>query len=231
MGQIEYSGRDNLDVMAHAKNYNRYLLNLVLANAHLTDQLIDFGAGNGTFAVPVAKAGFNVTCIETDPLLCASLQAQGMIVVSDLDQIADGSVHFLYSLNVLEHIEDDLAIAQMWYRKLAPGGHLLVFVPAFQALYTSMDREVGHFRRYTKVSLTSLLQSAHFQIDRSAYVDSLGVLATLLYKLFDQGSGKVNLAMLKIYDRWVFPLSRTIDLITHTLGGKNILVRAHKPIA
>jgi hypothetical protein len=34
MAAIEYSGRDNLDVMAHAKNYNRFLLDLVLQNAH-----------------------------------------------------------------------------------------------------------------------------------------------------------------------------------------------------
>jgi len=167
-------------------------------------------------------------CVETDPTLCAALQNQGLRVVSDLAQLADGSVDYLYSLNVLEHIQDDQVVAKLWFKKLRPGGQLLVFVPAFQCLFTSMDHHVGHHRRYTRALLTQVLVNAQFEITQSQYVDSLGVLATLLYKLLDQGSGQVNVRMLKIYDQWVFPLSRLIDQLTARLVGKNVLVRAIK---
>jgi hypothetical protein len=91
-----------------------------------------------------------------------------------------------------------------------------------------MDHHVGHHRRYTRALLTQVLINAQFEITQSQYVDSLGVLATLLYKLLDQGSGQVNVRMLKIYDQWVFPLSRLIDQLTGRLVGKNVLVRAIK---
>jgi 2-polyprenyl-3-methyl-5-hydroxy-6-metoxy-1,4-benzoquinol methylase len=229
MNRQEYSGRDNLNVMAHAKNYNRYLLNLIMKDARLNQLIVDFGAGNGTFAAPLADAKYQVVCIETDPQLTADLQIAGLRVLNDIEQLADESVDYLYSLNVLEHIEDDLAIAQLWFKKIRPGGQLLVFVPAFQFLFTSMDHQVGHYRRYTQTSLSTVLKKAQFQITHSRYVDSLGILAALLYKVLDQGGGQVNLGMLKIYDQWVFPLSRILDLLTNWFGGKNVLVRAIKP--
>lgn len=236
MGQQEYSGRDNLDVMAHAKNYNQFLLNVVLSHAHPNQLIVDFGAGNGTFAAPIAhtavmhqQPNYQIVCVETDPVLSKALQEQGLNVVNDLEQLADGSVDYLYSLNVLEHIKDDDAIAKLWFRKLRVGGQLLVFVPAFQFLFTSMDHHVGHHRRYTRTLITHVLKTAQFSITDSQYVDSLGVLATLLYKTFDQGGGQVNLRMLQIYDQWVFPLSRLIDRVTGRLLGKNVLVRAIKP--
>ena len=232
MTQIEYSGRDNLDVMAHAKNYNQFLLNIVLKNTQPHQLIVDFGAGNGTFAAPISKvydqAHCQIVCVETDPILCASLQNQGLTVVSNLEQLADSSVDYLYSLNVLEHIADDEAIAKLWFRKLRPNGQLLVFVPAFQFLFTSMDHHVGHHRRYTRASLAKVLQNAQFSMTDSRYVDSLGVLATLLYKLLDQDNGQVNVRMLQIYDQWVFPISRLLDKVTGPLIGKHVLVRAVK---
>jgi SAM-dependent methyltransferase len=230
MAQIEYSGRDNLDVMAHAKNYNQFLLNMVLSHAHPNQLIVDFGAGNGTFAAPLAhaQAQSQIVCVETDPILCAILQNHGLTVVSDLAQLADNSVDYLYSLNVLEHIYDDQATAKLWFRKLRPGAKLLVFVPAFQFLFTSMDQHVGHYRRYTRTSLTQVLERAQFQIGTCQYVDSLGLLATLLYKILDQGSGQVNIRMLQIYDQWVFPLSRHVDKMTQYWLGKNVLVHAIK---
>lgn len=235
MGQQEYSGRDNLDVMAYAKNYNQFLLNVVLSCVHPNQLIVDFGAGNGTFAAPLAhtalkhrQPNYQIVCVETDPLLCKALQDQGLNVVNDLEQLADDSVDYLYSLNVLEHIKDDEAIANLWFRKLRAGGQLLVFVPAFQLLFTSMDHHVGHHRRYTRTLLTQLLKKAQFSITDSQYVDSLGVLATLIYKILDQGGGQVNVRMLQIYDQWIFPVSRLLDHVTKRVLGKNVLVRAIK---
>jgi SAM-dependent methyltransferase len=167
--------------------------------------------------------------VETDPVLFGTLHNQGLTVVNDLDQLDDSSVDYLYSFNVLEHIKDDQAIAKLWFKKLRPGGQLLIFVPAFQFLFTSMDHHVGHHRRYTRAELIQILQIAQFEVTESQYVDSLGVLATLLYKILDQGTGQVNIRMLQIYDHWVFPLSRMLDKLTRCLVGKNVLVRAIKP--
>lgn len=230
MNQIEYNGRDNLEAMQEAKNYNRFLLDLILSSARNDELLVDFGAGSGTFALPVGAKGYRVTCVETDPVLSAGLTDRGLHVVSSLELLEDDSIDYLYSLNVLEHIEDDDAAAKLWFRKLRPGGRLLVYVPAFQVLYSSMDRKVGHFRRYTKQMLNVRLMQAGFEINEIRYADSVGYLATLFYKALDNGQGDVNPRMLKIYDQWIFPFSRFLDRAAFPFAGKNVYARAVKRV-
>ena len=229
MNGLIYSGRDNLDVMKEAINYNKYLLDLIIASAKKGDSLVDYGAGSGTFSLPVASAGYRVICVETDPILSASLKSHGMVVLNDLAQAPDGSIDYIYSLNVLEHIVDDNGVVALWFRKLRPGGKLLVYVPAFQVLFSSMDRKVGHIRRYSKDELRQKLSRAGFEIAESRYADSIGFLAALMYKLLRKEDGAVDLKMLRLYDRWVFPVSKFFDVITNQIVGKNVYVRAIKP--
>jgi hypothetical protein len=145
---------------------------------------------------------------------------EGLQVIGDINLIPDGSVDFLYSLNVLEHIEDDEAMAKLWFKKIKPGGELLVYVPAFQFLFSSMDLKVGHFRRYTATSLSDRLLNAGFIISEARYADSLGILATLIFKVFKRDSGSEDLHLLRLYDRWIFPLSRMFDAICGKFAGK-----------
>lgn len=229
MSSIEYSGRDNLDVMAEARNYNRYLVNLILGCfEHRQQPLVDFGAGGGTFAVQMVQEGFHVTCIETDPVLTDMLRSKGLQVSGSLDATADGSLAGIYSLNVLEHIADDNATLALWHRKLAPGGRLLVYVPAFQVLFSSMDRKVGHHRRYRKTALALQLEQAGFELRTIRYADCLGFLATLLYRFIDDGRGDINPRMLRLYDRWIFPLSQSLDSVFGACFGKNVYACAIK---
>ena len=55
-------------------------------------------------------------------------------------------------------------------------------MPAFRILYISMDRKVGHYRRYRISGLTKLLRSAGFRIERSVYTDFIGFFVALLFK-------------------------------------------------
>jgi hypothetical protein len=70
--------------------------------------------------------------------------------------------------------------------------------------------------------------SAGFKVDRVAYVDSLGFLATLAFKHLGSKDGTVNRTALKTYDRLAFPLSRALDTLTQRWFGKNLLLLAHK---
>lgn len=229
MTHIEYSGRDNLDVMKAAARYNQFLTDMVIDAMPRQGLVVDFGAGAGTFAHPARAAGLNVVCVETDPVLGDSLRQQGLSVVTDLQDVSDGSLSGIYSLNVLEHIEDDQSILELWMRKLAPDGRILVYVPAFQSLYSSMDRKVGHHRRYRRAGLQQQLHRAGFEVQFVRYADSLGYLASWLYKLMDQGDGDINPGMLRTYDQWVFPISRLFDRACASWFGKNVYATARKP--
>lgn len=226
-----YTGVDNLEVMREAENYNRYLLRLVGEHATQGQRVLDFGAGSGTFAGPCRALGIDVTALEPDDKLHAMLAAAGIPAVTDAASLPDASFDSAYSLNVLEHIPDDIAALRTVLAKLKPGGRLLVYVPAFSILFTSMDAKVGHVRRYTRATLRQSVTSAGFEIEDVRYADSLGFLATLVFKLVDNGRGDVNRPLLRLYDRFAFPVSRAIDALTHRWFGKNLAIVARRPRA
>jgi SAM-dependent methyltransferase len=222
LNKEDYAGRDNLEVMKEAVNYNKFLIDLVLSDSNQNEIVVDFGAGGGTFSMPAVNSGLNLICIEPDLILSDHLRSNGLHVVNDIDQVGDNSIDYIYSLNVLEHIEDDYLILEILFQKLKPGGKILIYVPAFNFLFTSMDKKVGHFRRYSRKSLANCFQSAGFEIKESSYVDSLGLFATLAYKIWDQGDGLINLHMLKLYDKYFFKFSQYMDCLMGKFFGKNV---------
>src|SRR5688572_26244521 len=152
-----YSGVDNLEIMQEAQNYNRYLLNLVRRHAPDGARTLDFGAGNGQFAIPVAALGYAVMAVEPDRALRDSLNGRGIRTVAGCEDLADESLDYVYTLNVLEHIGDDVGALRLVRTKLVTGGRLLAYVPAFPVLYSSMDHKVGHVRRSHQETLTAAM--------------------------------------------------------------------------
>ena len=89
--EFEYSGVANLEAMKEALNYNRFLLDLLRRN--LTDgTVIDFGAGAGTFALPLSKTDVAMVCIEPDPGFRDDLSSAGLTAHADLETVPSGSV-------------------------------------------------------------------------------------------------------------------------------------------
>jgi SAM-dependent methyltransferase len=228
-----YTGVENLEVLKLAKKYNHYLLQEVLRNISPSPYsssplgpLVDFGAGMGTFSQMVRDQGFQVECIEYDQNLRAGLSSQGFKAYQDLSSYPAQTLSYVFSLNVLEHIENHQEILHDIFRALRPGGVLYLYVPAFNLIYSSMDKKVGHFRRYTKSSLLPLLEKAGFVIDQAYYVDSLGFLASLIYKYLGDKGGDLSEGSVRIYDRFLFPLSLFCDLFCKNFFGKNLAIRA-----
>jgi SAM-dependent methyltransferase len=228
MSPALYTGVDNLEVMREAKKYNRFLIDLILDNAPVHARSLDFGAGAGTFAAPVAKRGLDVVALEPDDHLRALVEAQGIHTAADIEQLQPQSFNYIYSLNVLEHIENDVEVLMRLHTRLAQGGTLLIYVPAFPILFSSMDVKVKHVRRYTRLTLARAVTSAGFQIEKLAYVDSLGFFASLAFKAFDNGRGDIDRSALRAYDRFVLPLSFAIDRVMQKWFGKNLLLVARK---
>jgi SAM-dependent methyltransferase len=223
-----YGGIDNLEIMAEAVNYTRFLEGLVAAQLRPGDDIVDFGAGTGTLAVPLAAAGHRIVCIEPDARLRGGLAAAGLTVHASLDAIAPRSLDVAYAVNVLEHIGDDVGAVAGLRERLKPGGRLLVYVPAFACLYSSMDRKVGHVRRYRRGELISVLHRAGLRVERVAYQDCLGFFASLMFRLIGSADGTINRTALIAYDRLAFPLSRRLDRLAGPWFGKNLLASARR---
>jgi putative flippase GtrA len=223
-----YTGVEELHVLADAHNYNRALANFVKAEAREGDTMLDFGAGIGSFSKPVRDLAGRLVCLEPDSHLRDQLRADGFETVPAPAAVENNSVDYAFTLNVLEHIEDDEDAMSELHRMIKPGGRLAVYVPALSWLYTGMDRKVGHWRRYGKRELVEKLERAGFKVHKARFADSLGVPATLAFKMVDDGKGDVSPKSVAIYDKLIFPLSHLIDRLTGGLIGKNLAVYATK---
>jgi SAM-dependent methyltransferase len=226
MISAQYSGLANLEVMEEAVRYNRFLERLVLSVAPPGARLLDFGAGTGRFAARLAAHGVEVLCVEPDKALRAALGRKALRSTADLAEVPSASIDAVYSLNVLEHIDDDAGALAELHRVLKPGGRLLLYVPAFMVLYSAMDRRVGHLRRYRKAPLADLVRRAGFSVEDVRYADSLGFAASIGLRMFGNRSGDLSPGTVRFYDRWLFPLSRALDRLLSGFVGKNLVLRA-----
>jgi hypothetical protein len=130
-------------------------------------------------------------------------------------------------VNVLEHIADDKAELTYMYESLPVDGHVCIFVPALQWLYGTADENLGHFRRYHKKPLETLLQAVGFKIVKSRYFDIVGVLPWwILFCLFK--NKEVKAGQVSVYDKVVIPIMRRIENKIPLPIGKNILIVGKK---
>lgn len=223
-----YSGHENLLAMQFAKKYNNFLKFELIKYSAGKKIILDFGAGLGVYAQTFYDLGVAPICVEVDKLQSDHLRKNGFFVISTIKDVPQKSIEYVYSLNVLEHIENDIEEIKNIYDSLECGGIFFVYVPAVPWIYSSMDHLVGHFRRYTMDELTMKLKSVGFSIKRSEHVDFLGVWAALLYKLVDRTGGKISPTSIRFYDQFIFPISRVFDFFLKRIIGKNILIICQK---
>lgn len=226
---MEFDSAHLLDVLDEARNYNRFLLDAVVAFAGPSRTVLDFGAGSGRLAVALHERGFAVQAIEPDPQLRARVASHGVPAHPDFAALGGERFDYVVSLNVLEHCPDDEAVLRQFLEHLVPGGRCLLYVPALMALWTTNDTRVGHQRRYERNGLVALFERAGFVVDDARYQDSLGALAALAYRVAGRADGEITPGPVRLYDRLVFPVSRACDVFAHRLAGKNLLVRAYRP--
>lgn len=224
--QFSYTGTKSLEILQEAKNYNQSLEDELVQFVKPEKQVIDFGAGIGEFAGRLRKHGVDVACIELDAELREYLHKNKFTAYSSIEEVQ--KLSRIYSLNVLEHIEDDIKVLKEIQLKLDSGGKLFLYVPAFMCLYTDFDKHVGHYRRYRRGELIGKLQSVGFDIERAEYVDSIGFFCWLIMGKIPSDKTTINPTMVKIFDRFLFPISRLTDRLFYKLFGKNLLVIASK---
>jgi hypothetical protein len=102
-------------------------------------------------------------------------------------------------LNVLEHIEDDVAALRNAYKLLKPGGSLVIEVPAGPYLYDAYDAELCHFRRYSSRELINKLQSVGLSVHRKSHLGFILFPAFAAIKLLNKWgkSGKDKIVVRK----------------------------------
>jgi SAM-dependent methyltransferase len=177
-------------------------------------RILDAGCGSGRNMVDLARHGAvtGVELSETSVRLARERNAGEVVEGSVMDMpFDDGTFDLTVSLDVIEHLEDDVGALRELRRVTKPGGALLVTVPAYQWLWSGHDEINHHHRRYTRRSLQHTGEQAGWQQVRTTYFNSLLLPAAILLRVLDRFSRKTTESSL---DLWVppEPLNRLLEL-------------------
>jgi SAM-dependent methyltransferase len=222
-----------LEALEGAKNYNAWVASLVAP--YLGDDPIEIGSGTGTYAELWLEAGIpRLTVTDIDETLLARLRDRfgddnGVSVEQlDLLEARDGNHSAVVALNVLEHIEDDVAALRSAARLVRPGGAVVVFVPAFEFAMSRFDRAIGHYRRYTIESASRAVAETDLVAEDIRYVNAPGLLAwTVGMRLLRMTPGEGT--VLRVWDTSVVPLARRVERRWRPPFGQSVLAVARTP--
>jgi len=171
------------------------------AGAHI----LDAGCGSGRNMVDLARHGsvVGVELSDTSVKLARERGAGEVLAGSVMDMPFDeGSFDLTVSLDVIEHLEDDVGALRELRRVTKPGGALLVTVPAYQWLWSGHDEINHHHRRYNRRTLLAAAQAGGWQLDSSSHFNSLLLPAAILLRALERFKPSTTKSSL---DLWIPP--------------------------
>jgi len=139
------------------------LVRRLLDHHGAAEPVLDLGCGTGRFASELADGGRRVIAIDPAPDLALAPVGATLVGSAERVPLADGSVGTVMVRDVIEHLDDEAAIAEC-HRVLRPGGLLVVLVPAWPSLWSVRDVRAGHLRRYTRRTLRAVVAAAGFDV-------------------------------------------------------------------
>lgn len=232
MNSVKYSGDTVLDIISlHAPNRNRSIEKLIVENLKLdvynqTMKILEFGAGKGEFIRRfIPRKNLNLFAVEIDTSYVKSLSSI-VKVFNSMDEVSV-ELDCIYLIDVLEHLENDQFFLKQFYDKLKVGGRLFIYVPARMELYSSFDKKIGHFRRYSVKELKNKTSTAGFTIETLRYHDFFGYAALWINKLLSKNAD-LNSSAVKLYDKFLVPATNFIEKFITVPIGKSIYLSARK---
>jgi SAM-dependent methyltransferase len=228
-------------LMSQAKNYFAWQYRLVIRE--LGRRVVEIGCGIGNFTGMLLDRGA-VLSLDVEPQCVEQIKSR-YAAATDLEVqnfdwgAADWNVRArprlmafgadsCICLNVLEHIEDDREALRRMGTILKPGGVIVLLVPAFPALYGAIDRQLGHYRRYTRESMRQLADSAGLVIKRMHYMNAAGFFGwwanSHIFKRSVQSAGQI-----RFFDRYVVPVTSRLESIVGPPFGQSLFVVLRKP--
>jgi SAM-dependent methyltransferase len=158
------------------QKHREFIKDLVRLGVLSSERLLDYGCGYGGFLKTAKVMGFQGVGIE--PCRYRANWARekwGLEVVNKFGEEIDfhslGTIGFIYSSQVFEHLKDPLYIAQKLYEVLESGGHIWVDVPNHNHRFLGMEiMDQSHFNYFTLHSLARLLSQTGFHIVRKQHV-------------------------------------------------------------
>ncbi len=202
--------------LGRAPKYARWVASLI--RSQLGSEVLEIGAGMGSLTVQLLPRTHYWAC-DTNPLFVRELRkltaTRPYLEASAVDPADPGSFPAGYAFdtiicqNVLEHVEDDAATLRGISSALRDGARLVVLVPNSPGLFGSIDRSLGHRRRYTPAQLRQLAENAGMRcVSIIPYNRACSLPWWISGRLLRRG--RFGILQVKFVN-WLAPLLRRVD--------------------
>ena len=226
-------GVKTLENISEANRFNKWMFEKI--EPYIGKKILEVGAGIGNITQFLLDKG-KVTCLDISAKCVDALEerisSSGRVSaflsdISNLDSFWKGRIFdTVVCLNVLEHIKNDEEVLSNMATLLEKNGRLILLVPTYRWLYGSLDKALGHYRRYKNVELRKKYKRLDLVLEKEMYFNVLGTLGWFL-------NGKIlrkkilPLTQMKPYDLGV-PLFRLIENFLQAKIGLSLIVILRK---
>lgn len=232
MKTIKYKGVTTLEVLEDAKNYNNWIASELKPFIHFPS--LEIGSGIGNLSKHFITNG-SITLSDNDKGLVSFLKkvykTKKNVSVKYIDIENNVKVNNRYNsvfaINVLEHIRNHKVAVKNMNKLLKNNGMLVLLVPANKNAYTSLDKELGHYRRYEKNELKKLITSCGFSIEKIYYFNIVGLISWKIRALIEKESVNLKPYQIKIFDS-IVPALKILENIVRPPMGISLIVIARK---
>jgi SAM-dependent methyltransferase len=222
--------------MTRAKNYFAWQSRLVARE--LGQRVVEVGCGIGNFTGMLLDRQL-VVALDREEACVQFLRQrypgrQNLHVLTgdassgalrDLARFRPDSV---VCVNVLEHIEDDVAALRAMASILIPGGVIVLLVPAFDSLFGPIDRNLGHCRRYRRLSLARLASAAGVEVRKIHYVNAAGFFGWWVNAHLLQREAQSD-GQIAVFDRYLVPIFSALEGAVKPPFGQSLLAVFGRP--
>lgn len=183
----DFAGAQTLEIMACASRYNAWQYEAIAP--YIGSRVLEVGSGVGNMSLHLVEARRELVVLtDTDEWYREQLRtrfsAHSNVVVDSLTLPDEQAPHVfvphrldtVVALNVVEHIPDDVGALRTMGRMVSRGGRVVVLVPALEALFGSLDRELQHERRYTRRTLRAAAETAGLRVEALFWFNFVGTL-------------------------------------------------------
>ena len=232
---VESAGVRTLHIMQGAGGYNTWLYRQV--EPFLGNRLLEMGSGAGNITGFLLDRDYVAVSDISDDHLLELGRTYGRfpnVKVLKLDfndrealskVAATEDVDTILSMNVLEHVEHDDEALNGCARILKTGGRLVLMVPAHGALFSPMDRQIGHYRRYDLPSLRAKVTEAGLTVIHERHFNMPGAIGWFINGRI-LGRRLLPSRQVRLFDVFIGLLA--LEKIIHPPFGLGILLIAEK---